>query len=224
MKKLITILTIMIVLVSAVFATDEQPSAAHGATQIDITATIEAVAPRFSLGTNDTTDLDADKTAPIVAGKTAQNITVQQTASMKSTVASALGNGTAQTISFVIRQTQDSRIKTAYNLTVTATDLKLDGTSTTPHEFFTCTTKSPAVSGIAAVTDGAQQNPTTLATFAPLAQDSNVLVATYAGGAVDVSTKLTDNVIGSFDVSWNGDALAAAGTYTASIVLEVAAH
>jgi len=224
MKKLITILTVMIVLVGAVFAVDETPAAATGATQIDITAKIEVVAPRFSLATDDATDLVANVEADIVNGKTAGNITVQKTASFQQTKATALGAGTAQTISFVIKQTANSRIQTGYNLTVTATDLKKDGTSTTPHEFFTCTTKNPAVSGIAAVTDGVQPSPTTLATFAPLAQDSNTLVATYAGGAIDVSTKLTNNVIGSFDVSWDGDPLAAAGTYKASIILEVAAN
>ena len=212
----------MIVLVGAVFATDEVPAAANGATQINIEAKIEVVAPRFSLATNDSTDLNADKTAAIVAGKTARNITVQQTATMKDDVAAALGNGTAQTISFVIKQTQDSRINTAYHLIVTATDLKKDGTSTTAHEFFTCSTPSPAVRGIDAVTDGAE-TPTTLATFAPLSSGSNTLVATYAGGFVDVSEKLTNDVIGSFDVSWTGDPLAAAGTYTATVILEVTA-
>ena len=231
----------MIVLVGAVFATDELPAAANGATQINIKATIEVVAPRFSLATNDSTDLVADKPAAIVANKTASNITVQETATMKDSVAAALGNGTAQTISFVIKQTRDSRINTAYHLTVTATDLKKDGTSTTAHEFFTCstllesddflprvktqltlTTPSPAGTGISAVTDGAE-TPTTLATFAPLSSGSNTLVATYAGGFVDISEKLTNDVIGSFDVSWTGDALAAAGTYTATVILEVTA-
>ena len=224
MKKLIAILAIAIVLVGAVFADDELASAANGASRIDVTAKVEAVAPRFSLGTNDSNDLVADKVAAIVSGKTSTDITVQQTVDMNDTVAAGLASGAAQTISFVIRQTQDSRINTAYNLTVTATDLKLNGTSTTAHEFFTCTTKTPAVSGISAITDGAAQNPATLATFAPASSGSNVLVATYNGGFVDVSAVLSDNVIGSFDVVWSGDAHAAAGTYTANVILEVSAH
>lgn len=223
MKKLITILTIAIVLVSAIFAADEQPSAANGATRIDVTAKVEVVAPRFSLGTDDLDDLTANKASGVVSGNTASNITVQETVNMKDTVAAALAAGTAQTISFVIRQTQDSRINTVYHLRVTATNLKLNGTSTTAHEFFTCTTTSPAVSGINPVTDGNTTSPTNLATFAPASSGSNDLVATYYGGFVEVSTKLTNNVIGSFDVSWNGDPLAAAGTYTANVILEVSA-
>ena len=222
MKKLIAILTIAIVLVCAVFATDELPAAANGATRIDVTAKVEVVAPRFSLGTNDEDDLTADKAADVVSGYTTTTITMQETVSMKDSVAAALATGTAQTISFVIRQTQDSRINTVYHLRVSATNLKLNGTSTTAHEFFTCTTTSPAVTGIGAITDGAT-TPTNLATFAAASTGSNDLIATYCGGFVDISEKLTDNTIGSFDVSWDGDPLAASGTYTANVILEVSA-
>lgn len=225
MKKLITILVILIVVVGAVFAADENKSAATGAAQLDVTCHIDATAPRFALASDDTTNLQAEITTAVVNGKTKDDISVGATGALAATVATSLGNGTAATVSFKINQTQTSRIKAIYDLTITATDMQLtaysDGTAKTSgwnaNESFECTTKTPAVSAPNAT---ATANNVTVAAFSG---SSNVLTADYKGGVVAVAA---NNVltIGTFDVVWSGNATAVAGDYKASIIMEVVAR
>ena len=134
MKKLITILAIMTVLVGAAFAA---PSAkaqeADGTALIDVIATILEESPRFELavktgatavtgGANANDGIDAvDPT----------DRTIDYT-ELSSTVAASLATGTEATVVFSINQIASARSNATYDLTVTASDLELiqysDGT------------------------------------------------------------------------------------------------
>ena len=85
MKKLITILTIMIVLVGAAFATDSA--------QITVNATVSERVPSFKLTTTgNTAVLDAEATAVVIPDG-------EGSVSIKSAVADALADGIKQLLS-----------------------------------------------------------------------------------------------------------------------------
>ena len=231
MKKLITILTIMIVLAGAVFATEPTPDPRgqnHTTANIDVTATVEAIYPAFSLkATGDS--IDAAATA--AEGE-------RDTAVLKSTVVSALATATDATVDFQILQTGPARVKNSYTLTVSATPLALvkfidaDGveinTDPSADEIAVNTfalkqgNAAPAIkqnSLHAAVQKGEQGHEVVVGQFTAA---NNVLTAAY-NGVVTVADLGQSNVLGAFDVTWLANANVASGKYKATVTVEIAA-
>ena len=232
MKKLITILAIMIVLVGAVFATPSAKSQeANGNAYIDILATILEEAPRFELkvksgatavtttgyGTNDTIDaVDPSDTTIDYSELSAAD-------------AAALANGSSTaTVKFSINQIQSARTNANYKLTLTVGDLNLieysNGSTPTgaldENEVFTVKSTSLVVGSAGASIKGAVL---TTVEMASVSASGLELTVDYHGV---VAANATDNKkeLGELTVEWNHNADAVSGKYQAAITLNVTAQ
>ena len=227
MKKLITILTIMIVLVGAVFATDEVKTDANGVASIDVKAVIEAKAPRYSLFAG--TGNDAVASGDTVASHTSTQVDMTSTIS-----ASLIASTSAVTVNFQIKQTQASNLTATYKLKVTANDLILTRRSganadlATDYdrldtEKFVCVDKTPAIKGIDLTIDANDYYKSGDVKIAKLTKSENELTVAYEG-AFALGENNAAVQIANFDVQWTGNPLAVAGTYNADVILEVTAQ
>ena len=206
MKKLITILAILTVLVGAIFASED----VH---QIKLTVTIPETVPSYILKT---TSGAADASA--TAGQTS-------TAALSEANKTALlgASGTAD-VAFAIQQVSNSRTLAGYTVTVDASNLVLLSTSdnsinrtfddaitqATVNEKFTVVSATPNL------TKGSETN------IAYTGNGTSSLHVKYNGVMVAATTQ-APVAIGSFTVSYNANATAKPGNYVASVKLSVTA-
>lgn len=230
MKKLITILTIMIVLVGAVFATDPT----EGTAAINITASITEQFPTFKLNTKageaaiGSAAENAVSTAAHEAGTTALTADSVQALSV---------NGTDVSVKFQITQTADARLnanssKHVYTFGVSATSLILQINSADKENYgaterFMVVDATPAINAkdsanaegtITVADDNTQDHAQANIETASIAGGDGTMTVTYAGFVP------SGTVLGNFEVGWHGNAAAAPGSYKATIRLSVTAE
>ena len=196
MKKLITILAILTVLVGALFASTDT----H---QIKLTVTIDNTEPTFVLKTN--TGAGA---ASAAAGATA---TATLSAANKTALTTA--NGVA-TVTFDVVQTTYARSVSTYRLKVTAGDFVLTSNGTpianpTANEKFEVEEANPSISGGDTVDNLSY----------PTVQPADDYYRVKYNGVVDAST---DNItVGSFAVSYDANVNAKPGSYVSTVSLTI---
>lgn len=226
MKKLITILAILVVLVGTVFATDPAPQS--GSAVIDITATIEEVTPFFVLRLTKDDAVKSAATSEVKASSPTHGESGLSEASIE-----ALSAGTAVTVSFDIFQRTMARLSSnatlnhSYTFTITATDLILqvnsaNVSSPANNQKFGVVQAHPAVNALETNAAAAQtitqtqgQTAITTATVTGSAAGTGTLGVVY-DGMVPAST-----ILGNFQVSWNGNIAAVPGDYKATVTMEV---
>ncbi len=206
MKKVITILAIMMILVGSVFA-DTVPagSGSNGTASLDVTIAISAQYPTFQLKSGSATDN--------VASTHEANY---DPADVALTADSLLSDD--QPVSFDIVQLTRSSATAKYWLTVTATDMVLvkDASGATIStlsdasiQSFTVKSATPTVSAPETAITGIDNTGTS----------GNKLVAAYDGTTVAANT-----TIGSFTATWKKNANAVSGSYKATVTLTVTAQ
>ena len=238
MKKLITILTIMIVLVGAVFAANTpEAERANGTAQIDVTAKIPESVPQFQLAVKSgdiASESDDVALGTVTSSGSGENITYTTTAASLTSVKAALTDdaitelgkaSSSVTIGFAINQIADANLKAAYEITVVATDLLLkkysdgtafSGTQTSTQKFpleATANTKMGAAPTVTATSASVQTGLT-------LTAAANKLSVGYTGAA---KIAATDPILelGTFSVKWMSNATAVAGDYEANVTITV---
>ena len=214
MKKLITILTIMIVLVGAVFATDPAPADATGTAAIDIKAAVGPQYPTFQLKVTTATSGQGDIAYSTVAGANGQ-ATIDTNALIEAPV----------TLEFAIDQITNSRCTVNYTINIKATDLVItnpvDAQNIAPDETFTV----GDIGNLSAT--GAINNKRTVAVAQQNAVKSGyeaALSVGYLGGKFINVTKNVDPdkaEIGTFSYTWAKNEDAKVGNYTATVTIEV---
>ena len=118
MKKLITILTVMIVLVGAAFAVEAKGDAAGTAT-INITASIGEEFPRFQILASAITGAAGNISSSKATKDAAGAVTINTNELLTKSAA----------ITFTVNQIKDSRTTVGYSLKIKANDLILNGTT-----------------------------------------------------------------------------------------------
>lgn len=219
MKRLITILAIMIVIVGAVFA-DEAASNANGSAVINITTTISEQFPAYKLTATSVT------TGTIGAGTANSSaVAAQSPTAGEVTLTTDYLLDNEGSVNFSIIQTKKSITIHVYNIGVVATDLvmtkKSDNTDYTPangvydtEHKFTCLTPTPEI------TSGNIAHATVSGTNAGTA-------ATGAAGAIityDGQKVAANETIATFVCTWDDNETAAAGKYEATVTLTVLAQ
>ena len=190
MKKLSTILAIMMVIVGSVFATTGDT--------LYVTATVAKVQPAFTMYGGTTTSYGSEgKTGGKVAANTV-----------------AAGNPATANIDVYIKIEQNNKSfykdETGFDLTITATALKLDGTSTT------YLTNAPKATLDTEVTD------TDHLVITQSGANSNVVTYNLkypTGVPVAAAT-----VIGTFKFTWDAKDTLPVGNYEATITLAYTAN
>ena len=194
MKKLITILAIMMVVFGFAFAAD--PSTTTGMEELKVTCKVTATEPKFTLYGSATSSTSS-------TGMTAGAVVTEKNTS-STTIAladDAIIKGDV-TIYCVVKQANDDvKSVTAYTLSAEATKLS-DGTTTTGH-----TTTDPTVSTLTAITASNVPGARTTA---------NGATVTYAGLDADAAD------LASFNVKWPKTDLVPGITYYAYITLTIA--
>lgn len=199
MKKLIAILTIMIVLAGAIFA---ETATTTGNEELKVTCVVTSKEPTFTLY--------GSKTAATVStgdGMTAGEV-VETENSSTTTIAladDAIINGDVTIYCVVKQANNDVKYVKAYTLSAAATKLS-DGTTTTGH-----TTAAPTVSTIAAI---AASNITGARTTV----GGTTATVTYAGLDADAAD------LASFNVKWPQTDLIPGSGYYAYITLTIASN
>lgn len=205
MKKVFATLAIMMVLVSAVFATLGDGS--NGSATIDIKTKVNGAFPTFKLYAESANTNPANASSAVAA---------TPTAGVLSTADDYLVNN-ALTVNFKIQQNNLSKTKAKYRLTVTATNLYLvkdeNGADVAQSEDadhkFTVNSATPAVTA-------------KTVTGITLSASTNVLTAQYTGKKVDGLSTAVD--LGTFSCTWAKNADALPGDYEATVTLTVAAY
>lgn len=197
MKKLIAILTIMIVLAGAIFA---ETATTTGNEELKVTCVVTSKEPTFTLYGSKTA---ATVSTGMTAGQVVAQINTSTAAIAMET--DAIINGDTY-IYCVVRQENDN-VKSVlpYTLSVAATALS-DGTSAAGH-----TTAAPTVSTIAAI---AASNITGARTTA----GGTTATVTYAGLDADAAD------LASFNVKWPKTDLIPGSGYYAYITLTIASN
>ena len=202
MKKVITVLAILVVLTSAIFAETESAQTAAGSTnKIKITSTVLRQDPTFSLkGTN------------------GNNVTVTSADGEEKELAVGDISQDDITVTFGIYQTADAKNRFGYSFQVGFTPLtrKLDSENNP-------VTNGYPVAGTMADPNNANWYVSSTngigASVAPSVTD-NVLSGsvTFDGDAVVAADAIAKT---TFSVTWNSDRLAPAGVYEADVTLTV---
>ena len=213
MKKLITILTIMIVLVGAVFAVGPEPEDAEGTATINVKTAIGPQYPTFQLKVTTATSGQGDVNFSTVGGANGQ-ATIDTNALIANPV----------TLAFAIDQITNSRCTVNYTINIKATDLvwagAADPAAPAADEFFD-------VSAIGSLTaTGAINNKRTVAVAQQGIKDGYeaALSVGYLGGKFINVTKQENpdgKEIGTFSYTWAKNEDAKVGNYSATVVVEV---
>jgi len=233
MKKLITILTIMIVLVGAVFAVDPYEGTktiSNGTAAIDITASVKELFPVYQL---------AVKTGAAAAtsrnvGNGAEEILIDEgdvpvanKAAMTTDLVNQLTAGNTAAVVFNVKQISQSRCEVDYEMVVTATKLVRvqwkDAAGDTQQRTFeealdAATGEETFTQTIAIAHDFTYADSTTIGTLQT--EPTDKIVAKYTGKTITA----TDSVIGTATVTWNGNQVAKPGEYEARVLLTVTAQ
>ncbi len=229
MKKLITILTIMIVLVGSVFAVEPYNDAAKvpGTAAIDITATVSELFPVYQLAVN--TGAGAQTSRNVGNGAEAIVIdegVVSQKAAMNTNLVNALTAGNTAAVVFDIKQISQSRCEADFQMVVTASKLVRvqwkDAAGDTQTRTFEdaldeATTEETFTQTVAIAHDFTYADSTTIGTLQ--SEPTDKIVAKYTGKTITA----TDSVIGTATVTWNGNQYAKPGEYEARVLLTVSA-
>ena len=224
MKKLIAILTIAIVLVGVVFATDPVRTDSNGTSIIDVRTSIGEQFPEYQLKAIDITANTGTLTTPI-AVKDSDNglVTIDTNDLLKASVA----------VTFEINQIANSRTSVGYDLSVKATDLVLNVTT----DQGTAPKASPAVDEkfqVSLTTSFATTDTDDdLLTITPITAttgnfadtDGGFNVQYLDGKFVNVETETQGSIkqIGTFTYTWAKNQAAKVGDYTATVTLVVTA-
>lgn len=195
MKKLITILTIMIVLIGAAFATDDA--------KINLTVTLAEKVPTFKLATFNNANVLVSEVSDAVE---ADGSSTAAAATFETAVGETLADGGVATVNFAIVQVKPNninKIKTThtYSFKVTATALK----HATKSDNFAV----KEISTITAIDNAIAAEYATIT-------DGNPLSIQYTGKTYNAAAEVS---FAKFSVSWQGDAAAVPGAYTGSVTL-----
>jgi len=210
MKKIITILAIMIVLVGAVFAdpTVAGSNASDGTAQMIIKTTVTEQFPTFALKTTNNASGSASVVANPFEAEAPENATADD--------ALIAASGT-YAVTFGIYQTTTSRTSALYSFSYTATDLVLTDLADGTHVRNVGTEVQDATEKFTInATSGVTVNTST--GFAPKAGAGNEHIIHYTGSNVAANTD-----VATFTVTWNKGNDQKAGDYKALITLTVAA-
>lgn len=221
MKKLITILTIMVVLATAVFAVDA------GSAVINVTANIEDVLPTIQLRLTASDDVNG-ATAAIPDG--------EDTGALKTAGINTLSGGRDLTLAFDIFQSTLARLSAntgheTYTIGIVATDMVLqvndaDKPAAGNNEKFVVTQARPAINALSTQSAVAANYEQAIDLDHP---GQTVVTATATGSAAGTGTLgivykgyvPASTVLGSFNVAWHGNAAAVPGDYKASVTMTV---
>ncbi len=205
MKKLITILAIMMVLVGAAFATDSA--------QITLNATVSERVPLFKLTTTNNGAVLSGEATPVDIKDPAAS---PSSVTIKEDVATALAEGTNQTVTFgvmIAPRTDGKKIKSTHTFTFTVTASAL--AHTTPaladDNKFTA-----AVGNYTKVMN--QGNPVIPTTYATTT-DGASLAVTFNGKSYDPNAA---TIFATFPVTYTGNPNAVTGAYSGTVTIEVA--
>ena len=219
MKKLITILTIMIVLVGAVFA--DPAATSTGNTSILVTTSISAVEPTFKLYSGAIESLLADQTVDEAkaAAVAANHPVVIDTNSLLTE---------AQTVTFKVSQITNSRSIKAYTLAAEATDLVLYKYKNAQNQdVLEETTAHPAAAGkkkfeVQATTVNTFANGSLSTDDATYGGDGSAKTITYKGTSIDVTGQGKAPIdVATFTCTWNPNDQAVTGDYRATVTLKI---
>ncbi|MCQ2411554.1 MAG: hypothetical protein MJ057_01225 [Sphaerochaetaceae bacterium] len=219
MKKVITILAIMMILVSAVFA--EVAADAHGAANININVNIGDEFPRFQLATK-------TGTTAIVSDNVAANAGTPAEATLTDANKALLTQSGKQIeVVFSINQIKNARCFDAYTLTVTATDLVLVKSTdeSVKRDLATALTAATDKQKFTVVSGTATHTSSAVADIDYTGTDEDAILIDYQGvlvAAEDVDSKRVE--IGTASVKWNSNIDAMSGDYKATVTLTVSAQ
>ena len=217
MKKLVTILTMMIVLVCAVFADPE--------VSLNITAMLTAQVPSFRMAI--ASDTNVTSAAAVYSDSTIGASTANSTLSNTS-LNSLIASSETVSVDIALSQVANARLTgtgVSYVLSVEATDLILqsngaDVANPTATEKFTVADTTPAITRASeTLTTTVNSVPITVAT---ITASDNALTIAYSGFVAASTANPRD--LGSFTVSWNANESAVAGNYKAAITLFVSSN
>ena len=213
MKKLISILAIMVVLVGSVFA-DVNGQTSNGTAVIDIKATIAESHPTFQLKAKTITTQATGENGDILISTVANDSPTHG----KVTIATDHLLTANAVIVFAIEQNNSSRSTANYTLGVAATNLTLDNYATVgastleADEYF-----EVALSGLTAA-DGYGSTSTNGVKITPA---TGSFAADYDGKVVDGSTTAVE--LATFTATWTKKPNAVAGNYSATVTLTITA-
>ncbi|MCQ2411556.1 MAG: hypothetical protein MJ057_01245 [Sphaerochaetaceae bacterium] len=204
MKKIITILAVMLIVVCAAFADATEP---NGDAKILVNAKIGNQYPAFQLqavGVADAKGSISGSADKALKGETKDAVTITEDALLGGNV----------TVNFAINQVKMSRTKVGYVLTVTATDLKMvNDASGAAYTGAIDANKKFEVSGNPTITKGTAGEYT-------YTEAANALTVRYNGKKVDASTANAVQ-LGTFSCVWQQNADADAGDYQATVTLTI---
>ena len=215
MKKLITILAILTVLVGALFASTDT----H---QIKLTVTIDDTAPTFRLRT----------TSGVTSNATALASETSEATLTDANKAALVANSGTVSVGFEIQHIANSRSVNRYSMSVAATNLILIDTTDSPKSvdrrntaWETAVTQASAIESerftvVAAapvLTKGSENH------ISYTGNESTTLGVKYDGAAITASAQSPVS-IGTFTVAYNANADAKAGNYEAHVTLTISAN
>ena len=218
MKKVFAIIAIMVVLVGAVFAVENE---INQTSTITVKTLVQRSLPEFKL-VGSLTATNGEPTGTITTVATADN----QTAAYEGDAVNAEATDISIddiTVYFAIYQTNQANVRASYNLAYTAGKLvrmsaQNSSTAATGNDAYTINGNgSVGANGTAVVTTAIEANDAENETYLAL-DDTTDLVAAYTGR---VSQDQTDLLLGTFSVTWLKDVEAKDGYYRADVVLAV---
>ncbi len=199
MKKFITIMAIMIVLVGTIFAANDA--------SLTITLTISEVLPKFKLATSDETYI-ASAVSDLVetSGSTGGDNSGAAKATATAAAGKRLADGNSLTVRFGILQVNNAQgyIKTTKAYTFTASASDLVNTSNDSYKFEASDSITFTSTGYIDAAYGSVEGGSSLA-------------VTYTGASYTPAS--TEAEIGTFDVTWNANTAAINGEYSATVTL-----
>lgn len=215
MKKVLTVLAIMIIALGCVFAETPAKGDADGTAQINVKVVIGNEFPRFQLATKTGAEVQTR-----AVGATGEVPVALMTDTERRNLSTEGGKAT---VVFAINQTADAHCLDKYKLSVAASDLvlvkSLDGT--------TVATERTIEAGIADTEVGSETNyrftvastthaATSVTHIDNEGTDANKIYVQYDGVVVKETVE-----VGTVTVKWNANLDAIAGDYKAKVVLTV---
>ncbi len=196
MKKLITILAVMIVLVGTVFAVDNA--------QIDLTVTVAEKVPTFKLATFNNTNILEEEVSDAVENN---GKSTPASATFEAAVGETLADGDDVTVNFVITQVKPNninKIKTTHKYTFSVEATNLVNQADANHYF-----EKGTVTNITAINNAIDAQYATITPGASLSIQ-------YTGKTYAAAAEVN---FAQFSVTWNGKETAIPGSYKGSVTL-----
>ena len=213
--NLITILTIMIVLVGAVFADPEAKGDAAGTATINITATIGAEYPRFQILASAISTASGTISGSKAVVGTPGAVTIDTNELLTK----------AAVITFTVNQIKDSRATVGYSLKIKANDLILAGTTrgeeATDEHFTVSKTAGFTATGTVANVITVTEKSSTDDGFTSYDGGFDVQ---YLNNKYIAATDADPKEIGTVQYTWAANNTAKVGTYNATVTMEVVAQ